>query len=473
MLPCVFLYFFLPFKLSTMEIYLLLLLIAAALNTGLLILVLTSQGKGGPALKKIDELILRLDAVANALEVNFQSNRVELTGLLKDNRSELASNLERVNNRIEERLSKVVEQAKIDGEALRNKLDISFQNFNRIFKESVGEMNNLQREKFAQLEDKQVKLVESTEKKLEQMRETVDEKLQKTLNERLGQSFELVGKQLESVQKGLGEMQNLANDVGGLKRVLTNVKMRGGFGEVQLSMLLENILAPDQYEANVKVKEGTTEAVEFAIKMPNKEGDRNFVWLAIDAKFPRDTYEYLQNAYDNGDLNLIEESQKNLESTIRKMARSICEKYIAPPNTTDFAILFLPFEGLYAEVVRNARLLEDIQRECKVVVAGPTTLAVILNSLHMGFRTLAIQKRSSEVWTILAGVKKEFENFGGMLEKAQKNIHTASNTLDDVLGKRTRAIQRKLRNVEAIQDSATEILIQQAAVKDNADDDEE
>lgn len=456
-----------------MEIYLLLLLIAAALNTGLLILVLTSQGKGGPALKKIDELILRLDAVANALEVNFQSNRVELTGLLKDNRSELASNLERVNNRIEERLSKVVEQAKIDGEALRNKLDISFQNFNRIFKESVGEMNNLQREKFAQLEDKQVKLVESTEKKLEQMRETVDEKLQKTLNERLGQSFELVGKQLESVQKGLGEMQNLANDVGGLKRVLTNVKMRGGFGEVQLSMLLENILAPDQYEANVKVKEGTTEAVEFAIKMPNKEGDRNFVWLAIDAKFPRDTYEYLQNAYDNGDLNLIEESQKNLESTIRKMARSICEKYIAPPNTTDFAILFLPFEGLYAEVVRNARLLEDIQRECKVVVAGPTTLAVILNSLHMGFRTLAIQKRSSEVWTILAGVKKEFENFGGMLEKAQKNIHTASNTLDDVLGKRTRAIQRKLRNVEAIQDSATEILIQQAAVKDNADDDEE
>ncbi|MGZ5287708.1 MAG: DNA recombination protein RmuC, partial [Flavisolibacter sp.] len=262
--------------------------------------------------------------------------------------------------------------------------------------------------------------------------------------------FELVGKQLESVQKGLGEMQTLAQDVGGLKRVLSNVKMRGGFGEVQLSMLLENILAPDQYESNVKLKDSSTELVEFAIKMPNKEGDRNYVWLAIDAKFPRDAYEYLQEAYDTSDPLKIEEAQKNLELTIRKMARDICEKYINPPNTTDFAIMFLPFEGIYAEVVRKASLLEDIQKQCKVVITGPTTLAAILNSLQMGFKTLAIQKRSSEVWQILGAVKKEFESFGGLLEKAQKNIQTASNQIDEVMGKRTRAIQRRLKGVEVL-----------------------
>jgi DNA anti-recombination protein RmuC len=229
-----------------MEIYLLLLAIAVVFNTILLVLLFISQGKAR-VLKKISELIFRMDAITGTLESNFQSNRIELSGLLKDNRSELTNTLDRVNARIDDRLSKVVEQAKTDEEALRAKLETSFQSFNKIFKESVGEMNNLQREKFGQLEDKQLKLVESTERKLEQMRETVDEKLQKTLNERLGQSFELVGKQLESVQKGLGEMQSLAQDVGGLKRVLSNVKMRGGFGEVQLSMLLENILAPEQY----------------------------------------------------------------------------------------------------------------------------------------------------------------------------------------------------------------------------------
>ena len=333
-------------------------------------------------------------------------------------------------------------------------------------------MNNIQKEKFGQLEEKQMKLVESTEKKLEQVRETVDEKLQKTLNERLGQSFELVGKQLESVQKGLGEMQTLAQDVGGLKKVLSNVKMRGGFGEVQLSMLLENILAPDQYEPNVKLKEGSTELVEFAIKMPNKEGDRNFVWLAIDAKFPRDAYEYLQNAYDTNDVTQIEEAQKNLELTIRKMAKDICEKYINPPNTTDFAIMFLPFEGIYAEVVRKASLLEDIQRQCKVVITGPTTLAAILNSLQMGFKTLAIQKRSSEVWNILGAVKKEFESFGGMLEKAQKNIQTASNQIDEVMGKRTRAIQRKLKSVEVLGENESQVVFSDSYNGELPDEDE-
>jgi DNA recombination protein RmuC len=207
------------------------------------------------------------------------------------------------------------------------------------------------------------------------------------------------------------------------------------------------------------VKENSTEVVEFAIKMPNKDGDRNYVWLAIDAKFPRDAYEYLQTAYDTADVIQIEEAQKNLEATIKKMARDICDKYINPPNTTDFAIMFLPFEGIYAEVVRKASLLEDIQRQCKVVITGPTTLGAILNSLQMGFKTLAIQKRSGEVWTILGAVKKEFESFGGMLEKAQKNIQTASNQIDEVMGKRTRAIQRKLKGVEALGEQETQLLL--------------
>jgi DNA recombination protein RmuC len=247
--------------------------------------------------------------------------------------------------------------------------------------------------------------------------------------------------------------------VGGLKRVLSNVKMRGGFGEIQLSMLLEQILAPEQYERNVKVKPDALEAVEFAVKLPGREEKGSVVWLPIDAKFPKEVYEQLQAAYDTGDTLQVELAQKNLEASIRKMGRDICGKYIDPPNTTDFAIMFLPFEGIYAEVVRKASLLETLQRECKVIVTGPTTLAAILNSLQMGFRTLAIQQRSSEVWKVLGAVKKEFQNFGGMLEKAQKNIQTASNQIDEVMGKRTRAIQRTLKGVEALSETDAKALL--------------
>ena len=218
-------------------------------------------------------------------------------------------------------------------------------------------------------------------------------------------------------------MQTLAQDVGGLKRVLSNVKMRGGFGEVQLSMMLEQILAPDQYESNVKTKSGSNELVEFAIKLPGKDDDNDQVWLPIDAKFPRDVYAHLQTAYELADNAQSEVAQKNLENTIRKMAKDIGDKYIDPPNTTDFGIMYLPFEGIYAEVVRKASLLEELQRKYKIIVTGPTTLAAILNSLQMGFKTLAIQKRSSEVWKVLGAVKKEFETFGGLMNKAQKNIH--------------------------------------------------
>ena len=300
---------------------------------------------------------------------------------------------------------------------------------------------------------------EDNSKQLAEVNKTVNEKLQKTLNDRLSQSFETVGKQLKSVQEGLGEMKTLATDVGGLKKVLSNVKMRGGLGEVQLAMLLENILAPDQYEANVKTKAGSDANVEFAIKLPGKDNINSTVWIPVDAKFPKDVYEHLQNAYDDGNPALVEQAQKELENTIKKMAKDIRDKYLDPPNTTDFGIMFLPFEGIYAEVVRKAALLETLQRDYKIIVTGPTTLAAILNSLQMGFKTLAIQKRSSEVWSVLGEVKKEFTNFGGMMQKAQKNIQTGLNQLDDVMGVRTRAIERKLKDVSSLDEGTSQAKI--------------
>jgi DNA recombination protein RmuC len=380
-------------------------------------------------------------ALIAKIEENNQVNRKELTQNISDFSAANILQLEKINN-----------QAKEDSRQMREAMAAAFKDFQNGFDNNIRSFNDLQREKFAQLDIKQNELVKSTETKLESIRITVEEKLEKTLSERLGQSFETVGKQLNEVQKGLGEMQTLAHDVGGLKKVLSNVKIRGGFGEVQLHMMLESILAPEQYEANVVTKQGSNDRVEYAVKFPNKEGERNFVWLPIDAKFPKDAYEHLQTAYDSGELQLIENAQKNLESTIKKMAKDICDKYLDAPNTTNFGIMFLPFEGLFAEVVRKASLLEEIQRDCNVVITGPTTLAVILNSLQMGFRTLAIQKRSSEVWKILSGVKKEFNQFGGLLDKAQKNIQTGLNQLDDVVGTRTRAIQRQLKGVETLKD---------------------
>ncbi len=430
--------------------------------------------------EKINSLITRVDE-------NNKTNRETLVNSLKDftleqrgkfdelksEQKELTAktveNLEKITAKVEEKLAAINLQAQTESKTTRESIEKVIREFQTAFDKNVASFNDLQREKFTRLEEKQGKLVESTEKKLEEMRLTVDEKLQKTLNERLGQSFELVGKQLESVQKGLGEMQTLAQDVGGLKRVLSNVKMRGGFGEVQLSMLLEQVLAPEQYEANVRTKKSSADLVEFAIKLPGKDDAQGTVWLPVDAKFPRDAYEQLQNAYDTGEPALIETAQKILESTIRKMARDISEKYIDPPFTTDFAVMFLPFEGIYAEVVRKASLLEELQRTHKVVVTGPTTLAAILNSLQMGFRTLAIQKRSSEVWKILGAVKKEFENFGGMLEKAQKNIRVASDQIDEVMGKRTRAIQRRLKSVEILGDTDTSLLIPETQETDLTD----
>ena len=409
--------------------------------------IITEQSQN--ALKEINKTFEeKVGALIAKIEENNQINRKELTKNISDFSTANILQLEKINN-----------QAKEDNRQMREAMVAAFKDFQTAFDNNIRSFNDLQREKFAQLDIKQNELVKSTETKLESIRVTVEEKLEKTLSERLGQSFETVGKQLIEVQKGLGEMQTLAQDVGGLKKVLSNVKMRGGFGEVQLHMMLESILAPEQYEANVATKQGSNERVEYAVKFPNKEGERDFVWLPIDAKFPKDAYEHLQTAYDSGDLQLIENAQKMLEGVIKKMAKDICDKYLDAPNTTNFGIMFLPFEGLFAEVVRKASLLEQIQRECNVVITGPTTLAVILNSLQMGFRTLAIQKRSSEVWKILSAVKKEFSQFGGLLDKAQKNIQTGLNQLDDVVGTRTRAIQRQLKGVETLKevDEAIEI----------------
>jgi DNA recombination protein RmuC len=321
--------------------------------------------------------------------------------------------------------------------------------FGQLFRQNVQEFNELQKEKFKELVSKQERMLASTEERLDKMRETVDEKLQKTLETRLGQSFELVTKQLLAVQKGLGEMQSLATGVGDLKRVLSNVKSRGVLGEYQLQGILENVLSPEQYAYNVVVKQGNSERVEYAVKMPGSQQDGP-VYLPIDAKFPQETYYRLLDAYDNGDKVLIEAARQELFRAIKKAAQDISQKYLHPPHTTDFALLFLPMESLYAEVVRDAHLAQTLQRDYKIVVTGPTTLAAMLNSLQMGFKTLAIQQRSSEVWKVLGAVKTEFTKFGDLITKAQKKISEAHTDLDNLVGTRTRVIQRKLKEVEEL-----------------------
>lgn len=381
-------------------------------------------------------LILLFANLCVALMKNNRKQTEQLESLfrqeLKENREELSRNMRELRTELNQAIS------------------LSTQQMQTTLHRNLMTTNEMQREKFEAMNRQQDILVKSTEKRLDEMRLMVEEKLQKTLNERIGQSFELVRTQLENVQKGLGEMKTLAEDVGGLKKVLGNVKTRGTFGEIQLSALLEQMLSPEQYEANVKTRKNATEFVEFAIKLPGKDNGKDVVYLPIDAKFPKDVYEQYIDAYEEGDASLIESTSKQLEITVKRMAKDIRDKYIEPPYTTDFAILFLPFESIYAEVIRRTALIETLQKDFKIVVTGPTTLGAILNSLQMGFRTLAIQKRTSEVWSVLGAVKTEFGKFGGMLEKVQKNLQSAGDQLEEVMGKRTRAIERKLRQVEAL-----------------------
>lgn len=314
----------------------------------------------------------------------------------------------------------------------------------------LTESNDQRLEVMRTLLDERLRMVQDDNAcKLEQIRQTVDEKLQGTLEKRLSESFSLVSERLEQVYKGLGEMQTLAAGVGDLKRVLTNVKTRGTWGEVQLAALLEQVLTVEQYACNVAIRPGSNERVEFAIRLPGRdEADANAtVWLPVDAKFPQEDYLRLVDAADRGDADAVEHAGRQLELRVRGFAKDICEKYVYPPATTDFAMMFLPTEGLYAEVLRRPGLVDDLQREFRVCVAGPSTLHALLNSLQMGFRTLAIRKRSSEVWAVLGAVKTELGKFGGVLEKVQKKLQEASSTIE-AAATRTRVIERTLRKVE-------------------------
>ena len=331
--------------------------------------------------------------------------------------------------------------------------------FNYNLRNSIDDLTKLQNEKFTEL-------TKSTEENLEKMRVTVDEKLQNTLEKRLSESFKVVSERLEQVHKGLGEMQSLAAGVGDLKKVLSNTKTRGVLGEIQLERILEQFLSPEQYEKNVITKKGSRETVEFAIKLPGKDYDNKMVYLPLDAKFPLEVYNKLLEAYDMQDQAQIEVNSKNLERFIKKSAKDIRDKYIDPPNTTDFGLMFLPTEGIYAEVLKNQNLVELIQREYKVNITGPTTLVALLNSLQMGFRSLAIEKHSSEVWKILGAVKTEFSKFETVLNSAQNKLNQASSEIDKLVGTRTRQINRKIKNIDKLSFEDTDAYLPQEDSED-------
>ena len=324
-------------------------------------------------------------------------------------------------------------------------LNEQFKNFTMQSEQKLDNIRNT-------MENRINAMQEDNGKKLDLMRETVDEKLQKTLEERIGKSFSLVSERLEQVTKGLGEMQNLAIGVGDLKKVLSNVKTRGILGEIQLGAILEEIMSKEQYEENVATKKGSADRVEFAIKLPGE--DNNFIYLPVDAKFPMEAYEKLIDAYNIADAVEVDRCAKVLETAIKGFAKNIADKYIDPPHTTDFGIMFLPVEGLYAEVVRRG-MIETLQREYKISIAGPTTMGAILNSMQMGFKTLAIQKRSSEVWDVLSAVKTEFDKFGGVLTATQQRLEQAHSELDKLVGVRTRKIQSKLRHLSTLPDASS------------------
>jgi DNA recombination protein RmuC len=374
--------------------YLMIGLIVGGLLVGVIALLLR-PGKAASGVET--ELVKRLETIDRGLRDEFWRNREEAGAAAKNQREELTKSLESVRSIVDDRLRQ---------------------------------------------------LQEDNAKQIDKMRSTVDEKLQGTLEKRLGESFKLVSDRLEQVHQGLGAMQQLASDVGGLQRVLTNVKTRGGWSEWQLGVLLEEMLTPDQFAKNMKTRDDSDERVEFAIKLPGDENGAP-VWLPIDAKFPMEHYERLAAAQEKGDSSAIDAAMKTLETQLKRCAKDICEKYISPPRTTDFALMFLPSEGLYAEAIRRVGLVQNVQRDCRVTFVGPTTLAALLNSLHMGFRTLAIQKRSSEVWNLLAAVKTEFGKFGEALSAVKDKIDQASRKMEDV-DVRSRAITKKLRDVEEL-----------------------
>jgi DNA recombination protein RmuC len=379
------------------------------------------------------------ERLENVIKDEIVANRKETALAAQQARQELGSAIRSASESLQQRM---LENIRIQKDQLDS------------FSKHLMAMAKLNEEKFEamrQTMEKQLTAIrEDNTKKLEQMRATVDEKLQTTLERRLGESFKQVSERLEQVYRGLGEMRTLATGVGDLKKVLTNVKTRGTWGEIRLSHILEQILTPDQYDVNVATKQNSNERVEFAVKLPGQDSDKDkIVWLPIDSKFPQEDYQRLLDAQEAADKELAERSIKNLGLRIKAEAKFIKEKYIDPPHTTDFGIMFLPVEGLYAEVLRQPGLCDTLQRNYRIVVTGPTTLAALLNSLQMGFRTLAIEKRSSEVWELLGVVKTEFGKFGDVLAKTKKKLKEASNTIGQA-EVRTRAIARKLRKVQEV-----------------------
>jgi DNA recombination protein RmuC len=367
-------------------------------------------GDNAEVLKKIEFIEKELKQIEITVKDEISRNRKELSDVLQSSRQEMVSSITNLTVLNEQKLNAV-------RDTVENRLK---------------------------------SLQDDNSKRLEQMRATVDEKLHDTLEKRLGEQFKLVSDRLESVHKGLGEMQSLASSVGDLKKVLTNVKTRGTWGEIQLGNLLEQVLSPGQYEANVATKPGSLERVEFAIKLPGKDSQQDYpVWLPIDAKFPQEDYQRLLEAQEQANIELVDKAAKQLEIRIKAEAKDIRDKYIDPPHTTDFGIMFLPTESLYAEVLRRPGLVENLQRDFRVVVTGPMTLAALLNSLQMGFRTLAIEKRASEVWTVLGVIKQEFSKFGEILDRTKKKLEEAGNIIDEASSK-SRNIATKLKKVQEL-----------------------
>ena len=391
-------------------------------------------------------IVLLLRRPERALESALREEQREGRGEL---RGQLADSIQRTDARLDELRAALTD----DAHKSRSELALRQQQFEENLSTRLRELGDRNTQTLgemrATLESQLKSLQAGNEQKLEQMRATVDEKLQSTLEARLGQSFKLVSERLEAVQRGLGEMQALAVGVGDLKRVLSNVKKRGGWGEVQLGNLLEQTLTAEQFARSVRVRPDSNEMVDFAVRLPGRGDGDLHVWLPIDAKFPQEDYERLLDAQEHGEAEAVRDAGIRLERAIRVQAKSISEKYVVPPHTTDFALLFLPTEGLYAETIRRPGLIDALQREHRVVIAGPTTFTALLNSLQMGFRTLAIEQRSSEVWRLLGAVKSEFGKFATVLESADKQLNTVQNSLKQA-GVRTRAIERQLRGVEAL-----------------------
>jgi len=418
----------------------------------LILLIILIRRKPEDVIAKMHDKFIDLNSkqerLENVIKDEITLNRQETANSARQARHELGNTLKQSSESIQRRL---LENIRIQ----KDQLDSFSQQLVAMAKLNEEKIEAMRQTMATQLRA----LQEDNTKKLEQMRATVDEKLQSTLEKRLGESFKQVSERLEQVYKGLGEMRTLASGVGDLKKMLTNVKTRGTWGEIRLSHILEQILTPDQYAVNVATKQNSNERVEFAIKLPGQGTDRDkVVWMPIDSKFPQEDYQRLMDAQEAADKELAEKSTRNLETRIKAEARYIKEKYLDPPHTTDFGIMFLPVEGLYAEVLRQPGLCDNLQREYRIVVTGPTTLAALLNSLQMGFRTLAIEKRSSEVWQLLGMVKTEFGKFGDVLAKTKKKLQEAGNTIDQA-EVRTRAIERKLRDVQEISQTDTEEMI--------------